>query len=604
MSRELVNMAAIHRQGMNLLHDLFILAFETEQCDELECFSYNVNLDDAVVLLKKYPQIKKLVFYANTQNFSFTQKNSAEIYRFIEENKVVIFHSSREEMCIHAKMYLFRKNQVPIIGVTTSANFSHNSNQNFESMTIFTEKPEILKLWAKVPELLQIYQIANSNEPPYIGKLEKYDLKISNDLLNGLWEHQKAILTWLVQRNKAIINIPPGCGKTRIATTYIHHLLNSNKKTTAIILVPTKTLINQWLKVLNDEGIVSYELNPQMDGLGQYFSNPFGKVIVTLYSRFFDNYANFIKKIRLVRPDLLTVLDECHNIYSNLDSFSNYVKLCENPINKISKNYLLSLSATTDTFNKDLLTRFNDIHGGQQNIFSLSLPRFYSFWNQQNSLPCLKPLSYTPLYYSLSKKEMERYRELTKYVSMESTSISLNKNSESFGAAIKRAQYVRGLEGGIQTLKEYIQKNIDIFNRGNTVIFVQTHAFAEEIRDFIVRCHGWNPQSSAYIYDSQMPEIYLEYALKQFKNNLGFCLISEIMLSEGFDIPAISRVILHGSHRSQRDWIQKIGRAIRYDTTQPDSVAEVIDVVFCDDKSNVLSIEEERHDILNSISIN
>jgi len=76
------------------------------------------------------------------------------------------------------------------------------------------------------------------------------------------------------------------------------------------------------------------------------------------------------------------------------------------------------------------------------------------------------------------------------------------------------------------------------------------------------------------------------------------------MLSEGFDIPAISRVILHGSHKSQRDWIQKIGRAIRYDSNQPDSIADIIDVVFCDDKSNVLSIEEERHDILNSISIN
>ena len=597
-------MVVVHKQGMNLLHELFILAFEKQQCDELECFSYNVNLDDAIGLIEKYPQIKKLTFYANTQNFSFAPKNSAEIFRLIEENKISIFHSDREELCIHAKLYLFKKNKDLVIGVNTSSNFSHYSNNNFESMTIFDDPIEISKMWAKIPELLKNYQIAFSNEPPYTGKNEIYDLKIQDNLLTGLWEHQKAILTWLVQRNKAIINIPPGCGKTRIATTYIKHLLNVNNKTTIGVLVPTKTLILQWCKILESDGIPAFEMNNQMEGLSQYFGKPFGKVLVTLYSRFFDNYETYLKKIRLIKPDVLTVLDECHNVYSGLDSFSKYIEMCEDPSNKISKNYLLSLSATTDTFNKDLLERFNDLHGGQKNIFSLSLPRFYSYWNQKNAQPCLKKISYISIYYDLSEKEMQRYKELSRYVSIESISAGLSKESDSFGAAIKRAQFVRGLEGGIRTLKEYIQKNIDMFNQGNTIIFVQTHAFAEEIRDYIVRCHGWNPKSSAYIYDSQMPEIYLEYAIKQFKNNLGFCLISEIMLSEGFDIPAISRVILHGSHKSQRDWIQKIGRAIRYDSNQPDSIADIIDVVFCDDKSNVLSIEEERHDILNSISIN
>jgi superfamily II DNA or RNA helicase len=596
-------MAIIHKQGMNLLHELFIFAFEKHQCDELDCFSYNVNLDDALSLIKKYPHIKKLTFYANTQNFSFTPKNSAEIFRLIEDSKILIYHSDREELCIHAKLYLFKKNKELVFGINTSSNFSHYSNNNFESMTIFDDPVEISKMWAKIPELLKNYQIAFSNEPPYTGKIETNDLKIQEKLLTGLWEHQKAILTWLVQRNKAIVNIPPGCGKTRIATTYIHHLFNVNNKTTIVVLVPTKTLITQWIKVLNDEGIPAYEIDNQMEGLGQYFGKPFGKVVVTLYSRFFDNFETFIKKLRLIRPDLLTVLDECHNVYSSLDSFSKYIELCEDPNNKISKNYLLSLSATTDTFNKDLLERFNGLHGGQNNIFSLSLPRFYSFWNQKNAQPCLKKISYTPIYYNLTVKEMQKYKELSRYVNIEGRAGGLSKGKDSFGAAIKRAQFVRGLEGGIRTLKEYIQKNIDMFNQGNTIIFVQTHAFAEEIRDFIVKCHGWNPQSSAYIYDSQMPEIFLEYAIKQFKNNLGFCLISEIMLSEGFDIPAISRVILHGSHRSQRDWIQKIGRAIRYDPNQPDSIAEIIDVVFCDDRSTVLSIEEERHDILNSISI-
>jgi superfamily II DNA or RNA helicase len=597
-------MAITHKHGLNLLSDLFTLAFEKLQCNELQCFSFNVNLDDAIGLLHKFPHIKKLTFYANTQNFIFAPKNSAEIFRLIEENKITVFHNSREELCFHAKLYLFKRDCEPIIGVNTSSNFSHYSNQNFESMTIFDDIEEINEMWGKIPELLTSYQIFFSNEPPYSGNSISYNVKIQEDLLHGLWEHQKAILGWLVQRNKAIINIPPGCGKTRIAITYIRHLINENNKTTIVVLVPTKTLIIQWIRILEKEGIVAQELSNQMEGLSQYFGKPFGKVIVTLYSRFFEIYELYIRKIRLLRPDLLTVLDECHNIYCGIDSFSEYIQLCEDPNNKISKNFILSLSATTDTFNKDILNQFDELHGGQNNIFSLSLPRFYSYWNQKNNQPCLKSISYCPIFYSLSEKEMRRYKELTKYVTMESSSYGLKNGGESFGAAIKRAQFVRGLEGGIRVLKDYIEKNIDLFNHGNTVIFVQTHTFAEEIRDFIVQCHGWNSQSSAYVYDSQMPEVYLEYAISQFRRNLGFCLISEIMLSEGFDIPAITRVILHGSHRSQRDWIQKIGRAIRFDPNQPESIAEIIDVVFCDDKSNVLSIEEERHDILSSISIN
>lgn len=596
-------MAVIHKQGMNLLNDLFTKAFGTHKCDEVDCFSFNVNLDDALELFEKYPDIKRLTFYANTQNFSFSSKNSAEIYRLIDEKKIVVFHSSREELCIHAKVYLFKRSGQPVIGVSTSANFSHYSNQNFESMTIFDDPDEIAKMWARIPEVLERYRIVFSTDPPFTGAFAEYDTTIEPALLEGLWEHQKAILAWLVQRNKAIVNVPPGCGKTRIAMTYIRHLLGVNDRTTVVVLVPTRTLISQWLKVLAADGIQGYELDTQMQGLSQYFGRPYGKVIVTLYSRFFANYPTFVNKLRIMRPDLLTVLDECHNVYSGLDAFTKYIETCENPANKIARNHLLSLSATIDTFDTTHVERFTELHGGQKNIYAISLPRFYGFWNQQNARPVLKPVSYHPLYYSLSGAEMQRYRELSKYVHMERGAKGLAGGEESFGAAIKRAQFVRGLEGGIRTLKEYIQKNIDLFNHGNTIIFVQTHAFAEEIRDFIVACHGWNPQSSAYVFDSQMPEKFLEYAMQQFRKNLGFCLVSEIMLSEGFDIPAISRVILHGSHRSERDWIQKIGRAIRFDPAHPDSIAEVIDVVFCDESSQVLGIEEDRHDTLNSISV-
>ena len=74
------------------------------------------------------------------------------------------------------------------------------------------------------------------------------------------------------------------------------------------------------------------------------------------------------------------------------------------------------------------------------------------------------------------------------------------------------------------------------------------------------------------------------------------------MLSEGVDIPKISQIILHGSDRSERDWIQKIGRALRYNPYQPKTIAKIIDIVFCTPDDNPLSIDEERFNVLSSIS--
>ena len=127
-------------------------------------------------------------------------------------------------------------------------------------------------------------------------------------------------------------------------------------------------------------------------------------------------------------------------------------------------------------------------------------------------------------------------------------------------AAIKRARWLRSLPGGVLLLQNYISSHIDAFDDKATIIFVQTHEIAEQLRDFISSRPGWNKEASVYVYDSSKSEDHLTYAFEKFKTKIGYCLISEKMLSEGFDLPKVDRVILHGSDKSERDWIQKIGR--------------------------------------------
>ena len=72
------------------------------------------------------------------------------------------------------------------------------------------------------------------------------------------------------------------------------------------------------------------------------------------------------------------------------------------------------------------------------------------------------------------------------------------------------------------------------------------------------------------------------------------------MLSEGFDVPNIDTVILFGSHKSERDWIQKIGRALRQNQDiQEQQIANIYDIVVCyPHNHNPLSQESERYNTL------
>ena len=124
------------KQGLNLLKYLLNLGFETYESDELECMSYNVNLNLAIRLFTEYPNLKKISFHANTQNFSISPELRGQLFKLIESGKIEINHISRNDLCIHSKLYRFKKGKQHTIGAITSSNFSENSNLNFESMFI------------------------------------------------------------------------------------------------------------------------------------------------------------------------------------------------------------------------------------------------------------------------------------------------------------------------------------------------------------------------------------------------------------------------------------------------------------------------------------
>ncbi len=588
--------------GLGSIDELMIIGFTEMSCDSLKCMTYNANLDFALSLFDTYPSINEITIYSNDENLLHYGRNTDRIDSLIREKKLLLHHVSENQRIIHAKAYSFYKAEECKLVAIGSSNFTRASNRNIELMVIH-EPPlseDLLNLWENVKSLSEELALPAAEPPPFIYQYDTQTIfEIDPVLLEGLWDHQKVILQWLARKQRSIVNIPPGTGKTLIGLRYIHMLASNKKDLTTIILVPTLTLLNQWLEILEDAGFEAIEGSTNPESFRRFLSAPEDNILVTLYSRFWDVKDQISKGLGLIQPPCLLLADECHRMYRRLDDLFDFTKQLET--NDV-EYFHLGLSATIDTFNPDLMDSYIEYCGGKSTHFDISLPSFYSKWNYRNpNRPILKEFTYVSYFCRLSESEMEEYKRLTRQVGMQSRQVDVNGENPAT-AALRRANHVRSTESGKRILLTLLGESVKDINAKTSLIFVQTNDIAENVRNFLTNHADWASSASAYVYDSKRDPDYRAYAMKQFTNKHGFCLISERMLAEGFDLPSVSLVLLHGSYVSERDWIQKIGRAIRYDPKTPDEQAKIIDIVFCDSSGSVLPMEEERWSILSSIS--
>lgn len=583
--------------GLNVLEELLKYGFEEKKCDELRLASFNVNLDLAFNLIETYPHLQKIVIYSNTEHIYYDRSNKKRIEELFKEEQIQIYHISENKHPIHAKIYQFCRENEIIFQCLGSSNFSFNTNQNFECLYIIDPDDDSRDLVKNFEEITSEFNMKEDYEPIF----RRTDTRIleCNESLDDLWEHQKAIIKWLQFRNRAIINIPPGTGKSKIGLEYLKMISNNVLNPCIIILVPTSALLIQWKQIL-----LSQDYNVVIGGTRNedyidFVSNPEDQVLLTLYSRFANNKEYIAQHLHILNIETLVLLaDECHNVYSKIKEITSF----PNSSLRLENYFHLGLSATIDTFNRHQKWTYIDYCGGNDNIYEISLNSFYAIWNKRNVRPILKNIDYRPIFYFLTEDEESEYNKFTQSVMIEHNRQRIENLD--YNASLKRAQFVKSLSNSMDELKNGIEQNFSLLNEGNTIIFVSTHDFAEEMREFIVSHTQWNPDNSAFIYDSRQNETFRKRAMEQFQNNRGYCLISEYMLAEGFDLPKISCIVLHGSHKSKRDWIQKIGRAIRYDIDDPDSKAIIIDLVFCNQKGVPLTIDKYRYKVLKSLSHN
>jgi hypothetical protein len=316
--------------GLNVLQRMLDKGFKVHACDELEFTSYNVNLDLVIKLINKYKNINKIAIWSNSEKILYTDSNKNDLVDYVEKKKITFHHIPENVNSIQSKIYLFKKEGNHIFAAIGSPNFTIHSNQNIEFL-LYIYDTEIVNLIAEdIPNTYQSLNLFPETKiPVQLFSVESKTAIIDPKFLSGLWKHQIATLEWLSSRKSSIVNIPPGTGKTNIALRYMQYLFDNNKNITSIVLVPTKTLIDQWMDRLSSVSISNLEWGTSLNNLGSYFACPNHRVLITLYSRFFEQYNNFYNKLRILRLDVLLILDECHNSYGHLDALQNFGKLLD-----------------------------------------------------------------------------------------------------------------------------------------------------------------------------------------------------------------------------------------------------------------------------------
>jgi superfamily II DNA or RNA helicase len=320
-----------------------------------------------------------------------------------------------------------------------------------------------------------------------------------------------------------------------------------------------------------------------------------GKCLLITYS-FFPEFAEMLTKKDLSKT--LLVVDEVHNIGSeknrelmSIDSsdrelitseqdmdqlFRQDYSLFENQYSKF--RYRLGLSATPFSEYEEERNQFicdafvnkkidiSDTDDWEDEIIKERLIFDFDL-KQAIRKKILCPMNYKPLEYTPSKKDREKKQSVFR--------AWMRKVEE--GEASKQSPYIMAANVYKDSLEKipvflnFLEENPNFFSDGKTVIFVNTKKYGRRIAEIV------SERTRRYhtFFSGDKEEL-----LEIFEQGGIDILITCHMISEGIDVPAISNVVLFSSDRQRRETIQRMGRALRFDSDKPDKRANVIDFVY------------------------
>lgn len=356
-------------------------------------------------------------------------------------------------------------------------------------------------------------------------------MQVNQNLKLRSWQ-EKAFNSWCKEDFRGIFSIVTGGGKTIFAIYCIGHLFKKGLISSALVVVPTKTLQDQWaVNILHHSDCVSGDISLKKDKKKKI------NILTNLSSQKLPN--TFFEENQVL------VLDECHR-YGTDKNVSFLSQKCK---------YKIGLTATLER-------KYDD---GVARILVPNIGRVIYEYNLKRALKdgVVEPYSMVYVRTHFNSKEEDEYETLSKSISRLVSRIKSSNTSSGDIATLqkkleillfKRQRLVNESSQRKFVAAKLILSNLD----RKKILFCESIDQAEDIKE-ICRENGLDTA----IYHSELKRFERITALSNFQSNFFHTLIGCKALDEGFDVPDIDLGIIVSQTKTSRQRIQRLGRTIR-----------------------------------------
>lgn len=400
--------------------------------------------------------------------------------------------------------------------------------------------PEAAKL-----DLLRIYEESK--------EAHQFTVRTPATSAARLWPHQSEAVQHFLNKRRGVLEMATGTGKTRTALHLCQRLLADDAIRTIIVSTDGNDLLDQWYIHLLD---LTRQLSLRFSVLRHYHSH---------HER--DHFILDPQQTILLisRPNLAPALSNLsdedaarafliHDEVHRLGSPGNRQALgtLSDPI-----PYRLGLSATPEREYDNAGNAFIESHIG---------PVLYRFGLEDAiGSRILAPFTYHAIEYTPDADDRQRLKQVWKKATARRESGNPMSQEDIW---IELSRVHKTSRAKLPLFAAFIAAHSQLLRR--CIIFVETREYGDEVLRIV---HEHRHDFHTYYADEDAA------TLQRFASGDIECLLTCHRLSEGIDIRSLETVILFSSARARLETIQRMGRCLRVDPTNPMKRANVVDFV-------------------------
>lgn len=365
---------------------------------------------------------------------------------------------------------------------------------------------------------------------------------------------------WFENNKKGIFVMATGTGKTYTALGCLEKLLLEDSSLVTVITAPTKHLLPQWNKSINNIGL---NLDKIIIATGDTkWRNDLEDSLLDLRLHTIDNLVILTTHDTLASPDFISFLKDykkCNYFLIGDEMHGLGSPYRRNGLTEELYDFRLGLSATPTRYSDEESDFLFDFFGGE--LYKISLEdAIYNYYNPKTGKSYLTPYNYYPYFLSLTGEELEEYKNITlKLFKFQDEEYSKQKANLLF----QRAELIKDAFNKYKVFEKILD---DVDDYSGLIIYC-SHKQIKEVLKILARrdivAHKFTMEEKTLPLEKYGGLSEREMILEDFADGNYQVLVAMHCLDEGVDVPSASKAIFMCSSNSSREFIQRIGRVIR-----------------------------------------